>query len=440
MSGKSAHIVVGLGYGDEGKGTMTDFLCRHYNAKLVVRYNGGSQAGHNVVLPDGRHHCFSQFGSGSFIPEVKTLLSRYMLFDPIALSHEASILSQKIGQHALKFHYIDERTPIITPFHVMTNQIKEWHRNADKHGSCGKGVGELASDLVACPTEVIIAKNFTRAKHQLADIQRRKKAELDSLEIAWDKLPEHLIEYREKFNDPKEPARIAEAYSQIAKELNIIDEKQVKNLLKSNTIVFEGAQGMLLDEWHGFHPYTTWSNITTTNATNLLREIDFTGHIETIGVTRTYTTRHGAGPLVTEADLQLDDVKEHNVNNIWQNQFRVGHLDLVTLEYAAHCQTKHGALDSIAVTHVDTIVGSKARPIKVCPVYEFRLGLAYAIKPKFDKDLNYQQTITNELLQSRPKLINIYSIQEMYDKIVYATKTPINYISNGPTHVDKKVI
>ena len=79
------HIVVGLGFGDEGKGAITDKLVREHNAHTVVRFNGGPQANHRVVTPEGLDHCFSQFGSGTLVPGVRTVLSRFMIVDPLAL-------------------------------------------------------------------------------------------------------------------------------------------------------------------------------------------------------------------------------------------------------------------------------------------------------------------------------------------------------------------
>ncbi len=90
-----AYIVIDLGFGDAGKGLITDFLVRQTQAGVVVRYNGGAQAGHNVVTPEGVHHTFSQFGSGSFVPGVKTYLSKHMVIHPGALLVEGDVLTQK---------------------------------------------------------------------------------------------------------------------------------------------------------------------------------------------------------------------------------------------------------------------------------------------------------------------------------------------------------
>jgi len=95
LNGKRIFVVVGLGYGDEGKGTIVDYLTHRFGASLIVRFNGGPQAAHHVVLPDGTWHCFAQFGSGTFVPEVQTLLSRLMIVDPESLMREAQTLRGK---------------------------------------------------------------------------------------------------------------------------------------------------------------------------------------------------------------------------------------------------------------------------------------------------------------------------------------------------------
>jgi adenylosuccinate synthase len=119
----NAHIVVGMAYGDEGKGATVDLLVRKRNAGLVVRFNGGPQALHNVVTPDGRHHSFAQFGSGTFVPGVRTHLSKFMLVDPMALVTEADEL-RKVGVlDALQRISVDPRALIITPFQREVNRI-----------------------------------------------------------------------------------------------------------------------------------------------------------------------------------------------------------------------------------------------------------------------------------------------------------------------------
>ena len=132
-----AYVIVDLGFGDAGKGLLTDYLARQLKAGIVVRYNGGAQAGHNVVTPDGRHHTFSQFGSGTFIPGVKTYLSRDVVIHPGALLVEGAILEGKGIPDAFSRLRVSEQALVITPFHQAANRIREIVRGSDRHGSCG---------------------------------------------------------------------------------------------------------------------------------------------------------------------------------------------------------------------------------------------------------------------------------------------------------------
>jgi len=131
-------------------------------------------------------------------------------------------------------------------------------------------------------------------------------------------------------------------------------------------VVFEGAQGVLLDEWHGFHPYTTWSTTTTANPFALLTEAGRPGDAQRIGVVRTFTTRHGAGPLVAEdPELGARLVERHNGTHPWQGAFRVGHFDLVAHRYALAAT---GGVDSLVVTHADAPARAGDR-LRWCTAY-----------------------------------------------------------------------
>src|SRR5687768_225602 len=138
--------VVGLGYGDEGKGTVVDYLTRKHTAHTVVRFNGGAQAAHNVVTPDGKHHTFAQFGSGT-LAGARTHLSRFMLVNPLDLFNEARHLESLGIADPLQLVTISPDALVTTPLHVAANLIRELQ---NQHGSCGKGIGETqrtADDL-----------------------------------------------------------------------------------------------------------------------------------------------------------------------------------------------------------------------------------------------------------------------------------------------------
>ena len=138
---RGAIVVAGLGFGDEGKGTTVDWLVRRHESALVVRYNGGAQAAHNVVLPDGRHHTFSQFGSGT-LAGAETFLSRYMLVNPSAMLNEAAGLAGLGVVDPLSRVHVDEDALITTPFHIAANRAREQARGDGRHGSCGMGIRE----------------------------------------------------------------------------------------------------------------------------------------------------------------------------------------------------------------------------------------------------------------------------------------------------------
>src|SRR5581483_3933927 len=137
---KRAIISVGLGFGDEGKGATVDFLARKLGADLVVRYSGGSQAGHNVQLPDGRRHTFSQFGAGTLaaIPDhPRTYLGPNVIIDPLALAREARHLADLGVRDPARLVTVHPRCLVASPWHQAANRLRELARGDARHGSCG---------------------------------------------------------------------------------------------------------------------------------------------------------------------------------------------------------------------------------------------------------------------------------------------------------------
>ena len=343
MTQRRASVVVDLGFGDAGKGAVTDFLARSRSASLVVRFNGGAQAGHNVVSPDGVHHTFAQFGAASLCG-ARTLLSRFVVVHPTALAIEARYLAEKGVASPLERVLVDERALVTTPFHQAACRIREIARGDARHGSCGVGVGETVADALAS-ADVLRAGDLRDAvglRRKLVVHRDSKRAELAGLAPDAD-------EWSAWTDDAVVDRWIAAART-IAPR--VVDRGAIDGaLVASREVVFEGAQGVLLDEDHGFHPHTTWSRCTFANALAILDEARWDGAIERIGVHRAYAVRHGAGPFPTE-DPSLECDEPHNVNGPWQGRVRFGHLDAGLLRYAlAAC----GGVDSIALTHVDQL-------------------------------------------------------------------------------------
>jgi adenylosuccinate synthase len=338
----TAHLVAGLAYGDEGKGATTDYLVRKHQAGLVVRYNGGAQAAHNVVTKEGLHHTFAQFGSGSLVPGVRTHLSRFMLVEPMAMMNEAKHL-YKIGvKNIWERTTVEEKALIITPFQAAANRLIEKSRGPSQHGSCGIGIGQTRSDHLKYGDKVLFAGDLRDAEVTKAKLRFHQRMSLRSVDATVGGPDIALLENSDAidwaWNKYKDwPAKV-------------VSEGYLSSLLdRKYDIVFEGAQGMLLDEKYGFAPHNTWTDITFNNANELLAKAGFEGKVERIGVVRSYFTRHGAGPFPTE-DKNMNHPEAHNNSQGFQGDFRQGDFDWTQFRYALNAI---GGIDTIAINHLD---------------------------------------------------------------------------------------
>lgn len=350
-----AYIVVDLGFGDSGKGLLTDFLVRHLNAGVVVRYNGGAQAGHNVVTSDGRHHTFSQFGSGTFAPHVKTYLSRHVVIHPTALLVEGDILKGNGVPNPFSRLRLSDQALVITPYHQAANRIRELARGADRNGSCGVGVGEAVEDAMFHTDNRVLAGDLQQPellRRKLHSIREQKHGQM--IALCKESPPDPLISREMEIFERQD--LVDRWLSSIARitELGLIVSDAVLErwLRETENVILEGAQGILLDADAGFHPYTTWSRCSSANAFELIKEMAPGTHAYQIGVMRSYAMRHGPGPLPTESDDLIPFVSEHNQFNEWQGKVRYGWFDAVLARYAL---TVTGKLDSLAVTHMDVL-------------------------------------------------------------------------------------
>jgi len=413
-------IVTDLGYGDAGKGTVVDWLCSPDGGgpvHTVIRFNGGAQAGHNVVTADGRHHTFAQFGSGTFTPGVRTHLSRFVLVDPLALAAEAAHLASAGVPDALGRLTVDRDALLVTPHHRAANQARELARGEKRHGSCGMGIGETASYALSNPAEAPRVRDC-------AD----PRALARKLSILRDWLTSEL-------GDLHVPAAadLRDAYRAFAAAVPLVDGGYLRRLLRAGRAVFEGAQGVLLDEWRGFHPYTTWSTTTFDNAETLLAEAGESAI--RLGVIRCYMTRHGPGPFVTE-DPTLEVPEPHNhqgtERGTWQGPFRTGHLDAVALRYADEVS---GGVDAVALTHLDT---AATHPFRLCRSYQIDGRRLDRIVPGREHDLEWQEQLTGQLLRARPDYENPGG--DWPTTISELLNAPVVLTSSGPAVTSKQVL
>lgn len=347
-------VVTDLGYGDAGKGTIVDYLVRRHNAALVVRYNGGCQAAHNVVTPDGRHHTFQQFSSGTFVG-ARTHLSEYFILEPLMLLDEALQLASKGVVDPLSRLSIHSRAKVTTPIHQAANWLRELARGDHRHGSVGLGIGEVMQSYEV-DGAALYAKDLSdpgAVKYMLRVLQEHKRCEfreqLKQAERSNDELQRRIVKLlsTDAWFD-----NFANRYGELASYVNIVDDEAERDLMRlPATVVYEGAQGTLLDQHAGFFPYVTRSYTTSRNARLLDIDCRPGAELKVIGVVRAYSTRHGPGPFPTESELLTRVLQEpHNKDGRWMGGFRAGWFDVVATRFAV---AANNGVDELAVTCLD---------------------------------------------------------------------------------------
>lgn len=316
-----SNIVLGLGFGDEGKGLTVDYLCSLNPDSLVVRFSGGHQVSHTVVK-DNIRHVFSNFGSGT-LRDCPTYWSERCTIDPVGLQRELMVLESKGIKPKL---YIDNKAMVTTPYDILHNQCEPTLLG---NGTCGVGFGAT------------IERNEKRVSLTYQDLFYR------------DIFTQKLRAIRDYYN-PVNPDMVLFLLS---------CQWLVKNfppyygIPGSSNYVFEGSQGLLLDQDYGFFPNVTRSNTGTQNIPP-----DFkTEKTDIFLVTRAYQTRHGNG-FMTNVDIPhniKDNPNETNVKNEYQGEFRKSLLDVSLIEYAINKDdfVRDSENKNLVITCLDHIVG-----------------------------------------------------------------------------------
>lgn len=433
----NAFIVIGLGYGDESKGATVDFLSKKTDSNLTIRFNGGPQAGHNVVNESGIHHTFSSYGSASF-RNIQTLYTKDVLFNPYHINAEYECLFKKTDN--IRKIIIHEECLVITPYHKILNKIRELSRGVNKHGSCGMGIGETMLQNINRPDLSIRAKDInystTELKNKLNRILDYCKSEIEKLPTQSDaKEIEELTNYLKTLNINV----IAEDYNKLKSFLfDIHNEEGIINIIKnSKNPIFEGAQGVLLDQNFGFHPYTTWSSVEPSGIIKFLRNINFNkDKVYKIGCTRAYSTRHGEGPFPCfDIDMQNKLNDPNNPKNKWQGEMKFGKLDIQALKYAINVCNK---IDYLSVSHLDDL---NLLPSEYCFVsYAYKNILSNedrTIKDLKPSSLEEQEMISNLLLNSHANCNKVHK-SIILEYIENTLKTKILMTSNGPRADNRK--
>ncbi|MGO9115206.1 MAG: adenylosuccinate synthetase [Thermoguttaceae bacterium] len=420
---KRAVIVQGLGFGDEGKGATVDFLSRELAADLVVRYCGGSQAGHNVVLPNGRRHAFSQFGAGT-LAGAATYLGEQMIINLPAMHKEAQHLQELTGEDPFLKLSVHPRALVSTVYHQQLNRLRELSRGAGRHGSCGHGIGETRNYWLAHGQDAVVAADLKDREVLAGKMELlRQRVLLDAQELV-DCVPADEHWRLECFMEPVQS--ITREVRQLAGPLEI-----QATLPACTTAIFEGAQGVLLDEWRGFHPHTTWSTVTLHHALAMIEEND-ADEVCTLGVTRAYMTRHGAGPLPTwspELDAKLTD--SGNPTNAWQGTIRRGWLDLMLLRYAT--ESAGGPLDGLVIDCLDHL--AYVAP-QICLGYRCPQDMEIEQLPVTPVPWLAAQERLTMLLERAVPVFRQISLAALYDTLARAV-APFAITATGSTWQDR---
>ncbi len=405
--GRGDVCVVDLSFGDSGKGTTVDALAAQSSSPpLVVRYNSACQAAHNVVV-GGLHHTFASYGSGTLAGS-PTLVSHFTYVNPILMKRECNLLLHKTP--GLPRIIIDPECPVLTAYHAVMNRAREVMRGGAHHGSTGHGVGEM-SRLIESGGPVAVISDFTRkldnAVHILTHLHAEMLALVDGNPDLQNLHPLQSLSPLDLAIKIQQSLRyVLNHGGRIECDLDVLADWR-------GSVIYEGAQGVLLDELYGFNPHTTWTDTTPTNAQALAiaadREDPFV-----LGVIRTYMTRHGAGPMPTEGSFRRDDA--YNKEADYVGPFRSGALDLTLLRYAngvANC-------DGLSVTHLDVLPD--------------RMSTAYA-----DGWIPRQHQTLSESFLATYRLRTVKPVHEPFDiERVEQELAPIALKSYGPDRHDKE--
>lgn len=312
---KRATVVIGANYGDEGKGLMVDYLASRISGeKVVVRFNGGAQAGHTVETPRGERHVFSHFGAGT-LAGAQTYLSKHFVCNPLLFWHERKKLEDASFRPIVA---IDPRCFITTPYDMMINQAVEDARGDKRHGSVGLGFGETI--------ERNGVVSFQLWKADLAD-NKKVEEKLRLIRDQW--LPVRCAQLGlSQF--PEDDMRLTdESLRKIIEATEAFESATVTagaEFLENKEIIFEGAQGLALDMDGKNFPHVTRSNTGLTNVMPIAKGIGLS--LEVFYMTRPYLTKHGAGPLPSEytPDPAIQDAT--NTEHPYQGRLRFGRLSI----------------------------------------------------------------------------------------------------------------
>ncbi|QKS73093.1 adenylosuccinate synthase [Paenalkalicoccus suaedae] len=411
-------VVVGTQWGDEGKGKITDYLSE--NAEMIARYQGGNNAGHTIVFNDTKYK-LHLIPSGIFYSDKTCVIGNGMVIDPKALVEELAYLHERnVDTSNLR---ISNRAHVILPYHLKLDIVEEESKGANKIGTTRKGIGPAYMDKAA------------RVGIRIADLLDRETFE-EKLEVNLREKNRILERIYEVDGFTKE--EILEEYfdygQQIAKY--VADTSVILNdgLDDGKRVLFEGAQGVMLDIDQGTYPFVTSSNpiaggVTIGSGVGPSR----INHV--VGVSKAYTTRVGDGPFPTELHDKIGDQireigKEYGTTT--GRPRRVGWFDSVVVRHARRVS----GITDLSLNSIDVLTGIET--LKICVAYKYRgeimeefpasLKVLAECEPVYEEMPGWTEDITGvKSLHELPKNALFY-----IERISQLTGIPLSIFSVGP--------
>lgn len=353
--------ILGCMWGDEAKAKIVDYLGS--DADVVVRFQGGSNAGHTIVV-EGKKYVFHTVPSGMLYENTKCIIGAGVVIDPIRLVEEIRSL-EAAGVDFGSRLYIDERAGVVLPLHQYLDKRNEELLHEGKIGTTGRGIGPAYADLTARNGIRLGDMAHKRyLKQRLADLYKLHQVEITAAEL------------KEQCDLLKENWEVLKKYC--SSTLPILLEAKAQD----QKIIFEGAQGSLLDRSWGSYPYVTSSN-TIVDAVGIGSGFSSRNLDEVIGIFKSYATRVGEGPFPTEITGALAEQIRKQGNEFGSTTGRprrIGYFDAVMAAYTAKLNT----LDGIALTLLDVLSG--VEDIKICVGYDVK-GKMLSTPPAHTLDL-----------------------------------------------------
>ena len=344
-------VVVGSQWGDEGKGKIVDYLSE--KADIIVRFQGGHNAGHTLVI-NGKTYKLSILPSGIVRQDKISVIGNGVVIDPWALLDEIQKIKKtgiNISRENLK---ISNSAPLILPVHSQIDEAREKQRGDNKIGTTGRGIGPAYEDKVA------------RRAIRVSDL----KDKIHLKEKVHKLLNHHNIWLKANNFETLDPDNIIENILEISQDiLEFADETWVtldNYNSKGKRILFEGAQGTMLDIDHGTYPFVTSSSTVSGNAASGTG-FGFLNISKVLGITKAYTTRVGSGPFPTEQNNEIGNKLGelgHEFGTVTGRKRRCGWFDAVMVKQAI----KISGISSIALTKLDVL--DKFEELKVCTSYK----------------------------------------------------------------------